>query len=94
MIWLWLIPAIIAGLGLIVLDILSIRHDVAMRAQGVRVGDALLVLVVHISALIPIVNMITTAIVVTILYDEFGVGTTLQKILDYRIGGKPKAEQG
>ena len=94
MIWLWLIPAITAGLGLIVLDILSIRYDEAMRTQGVRVGDALLVLVVHISALIPIVNVIAAAIVVTILYDEFGVGTTFQKILDYRIGGKPEAEQG
>ena len=94
MIWLWLIPAIIAGLGLIVLDILALRYDKAVGAQGVRVGDALLVTGAHISALIPAVNLFTMIIVVGALYEELSANATFQKILDYRIGGKPPVEHG
>lgn len=93
MIWLWLIPAIIAGLGLIVLDILSIR-DNKVATRGIRVGDVLLVTGVHISALIPVINLLTMVCVVAVLREALDANTTLQKIMDYRIGGKPEAEQG
>ena len=94
MIWLWAIPASIAGLGLIVLDIISIQHDKAVGAQGVRVGDALLVTGAHISALIPAVNLFTMIVVVGALYEELSANATFQKIMDYRIGGKPPVEHG
>ena len=93
MIWLWLIPAIIAGLGLIVLDILSICDDKDVT-RGIRVGDVLLVTGIHISALIPVINLLTMVVVVGALYEALSVNTTFQKIMDYRIGGKPPAEQG
>lgn len=93
MIWLWLIPAIIAGLGLIVLDILSIR-DGKVATQGIRVGDVLLITGIHISVLLPVVNLLTMFCVVAVLHEELSVNTTFQKIMDYRIGGKPPAEQG
>ena len=93
MIWLWLIPAIIAGLGLIVLDILSIR-DNKDAVRGIRVGDVLLVTGIHISALLPVINLLTMVVVVAVLYEELSVNTTFQNLLDYRIGGKPPAEHG
>ena len=93
MIWLWLIPAIIAGLGLIVLDIFSIL-DNKVAPQGIRVGDVLLVTGVHISALIPVVNLLTMVGVVVVLHEALDANTTFQKIMDYRIGGKPPAEHG
>ena len=93
MIWLWLIPAIIAGLGLIVLDILSICDD-KDAMQGISVGDVLLVTGVHISALIPVINLLTMVGVVAVLYEGLSANTTFQKIMDYRIGGKPPVEHG
>lgn len=93
MIWLWAIPAIIAGLGLIVLGILNIR-DGKIAAQGIRVGDVLLITGINISALLPVVNLLTMFGVVAVLYEELRANTTFQKILDYRIGGKPPVEHG
>ena len=93
MIWFWLIPAIIAGLGLIGLDIPDIR-DGKVATQGIRVGDALLITGIHISVLLPVVNLLTMVGVVAALREELSVNTTFQKIMDYRIGGKPPAEQG
>ena len=93
MIWLWLIPAIIAGLGLIVLDVLSICYD-KDAVRGIRVGDVLLVTGIHISALLPVINLLTMVVVVGALYEELNVSPTFQKIMDYRIGGKRPVEQG
>lgn len=94
MIYLWLIPAVISLVLLLALDAMSIIHDRKVMARGVRVGDALFVIVVHVSAFIPVVNWVTMCIGAGIIYDKLNIAGKMQKILDYRIGGKPKAEQG